>query len=275
MAKPQFTAQDPIAREADLFIGAIWRSIQTEAQNLIRSEPALTSLVGHQVCVHKRFESALVASATESLSDSFLPASSLSSLIENILLPDRDIVKAAARDLSAIVERDPAASGYLRPFLFYPGFRALLSHRIANRLWRKGQHDTALVIQSIVSRRFAIDIHPAARLGHGIFIDHGIGVVIGETAILEDDISMLHEVTIGGSGRQSIQRHPHIRQGVLLGAGATIIGDVEIGESAKVGAGSLVSRSVPARSIAVGVPATVVGRTDDTVPALSMNHTLS
>ncbi|MDH2399898.1 serine O-acetyltransferase [Bradyrhizobium sp. SSUT18] len=255
-------------------IHAIWRSLQSEATELARTEHALSVLVDKYVCAHARFEDALTACIVGSLADPPLPPTFLSTTIAHIVEHDDDIAMAAALDLAAIVERDPAADGVLRPFLFYPGFRALQIYRAAHHLWVHGKRDMALLFQSIASRRFSIDIHPAASIGTGIFIDHGFGVVIGETAVLENNISMLHEVTIGGTGKRAGRRHAHIREGVLLAAGATILGDIEVGAAAKVGAGSLVINSVAARSTVVGVPSIVVGSTSGDVPAFAMDQRL-
>lgn len=255
-------------------IHTTWRSLQSEAIELARTEHALSVLVDKLVCSHARFEDALTACIIGSLADPPLPPSFLSTTIAQIVEDDEDIALAAALDLNAIVERDPAADGVLRPFLFYPGFRALQIHRVAHHLWVRGKRDMALLLQSIASRRFSIDIHPAASIGTGIFIDHGFGVVIGETAVLDNNISMLHEVTIGGTGKRAGRRHAHIREGVLLAAGATILGDIEVGAAAKVGAGSLVINSVAARSTVVGVPSIAVGTASEDIPAFAMDQGL-
>ncbi|MGY8707474.1 serine O-acetyltransferase EpsC [Bradyrhizobium sp. 18BD] len=255
-------------------IHAIWRSLQSEATELARTEHALAILVDKYVCAHARFEDALTACIVGSLADPPLPPSFLSSTVTHIVEDDDDIALAAALDLAAIVERDPAVDGVLRPFLFYPGFRALQIYRAAHHLWTRGKRDMALLFQSIASRRFSIDIHPAASIGTGVFIDHGVGVVIGETAVLENNISMLHEVTIGGSGKHAGRRHPHIREGVLLAAGATLLGSIEVGTAAKIGAGSLVTKSIAARSTVVGVPSIAVGTTSGDAPAFAMDHGL-
>jgi serine O-acetyltransferase len=255
-------------------IHAVWRSLQIEAAELARTEHALAILVDRHVCAHARFEDALTTCIVESLADPPLPRSFLSSTIAHIVKDDDDIALAAALDLAAIIERDPAVDGVLRPFLFYPGFRVLQIYRAAHCLWTRGKRDMALLFQSIASRRFSIDIHPAASIGSGIFIDHGLGVVIGETAVLENNISMLHEVTIGGTGKRGGRRHPHIREGVLLAAGATILGGIEVGTAAKIGAGSLVIESIAARSTVVGVPSIAVGTTSENLPAFAMDHGL-
>ena len=187
---------------------------------------------------------------------------------------DPAIIAAAAADLEAIRTRDPAAEGYLTPFLYYKGFHALQWHRVGHRLWRERRRQLAYFLQSRVSQALAVDIHPGARVGCGVFIDHGTGVVIGQTSVIGDDVSMLHEVTLGGTGKEQGDRHPKVRDGVLLAAGAKILGNIEIGRASKVGAGSVVLKNVPARATVAGVPARVVGTSRGTVPAWEMDQSL-
>jgi serine O-acetyltransferase len=184
-------------------------------------------------------------------------------------------VRDAAHDLTAIGARDPAAVGdLLTPFLHYKGFHALSVHRVAHRLWQQGRQAVAHVLQARVSQVLGVDIHPAARFGHGVFIDHATGVVIGETAVVGNDVSILQGVTLGGTGKEAGDRHPKVRDGVLLGAGAKVLGNVVIGRGAKVGAGSVVLRDVPPCATVAGVPARIVGWCQDAIPALAMDHRL-
>ncbi|MEY4570389.1 MAG: serine O-acetyltransferase, partial [Verrucomicrobiota bacterium] len=184
------------------------------------------------------------------------------------------IVHAATRDLLAMFERDPACFSPLEPVLFFKGFLALTTYRVSHQLWQDDRRWLALYFQSIASEAFSVDIHPAARIGCGILLDHATSFVVGETAIIEDDVSILHEVTLGGTGKATGDRHPIIRSGVLLGAGAKILGRVEIGTGAKVGAGSVVLNDVPPHKTVAGVPAIVVGVTSGEMPAIEMNQTL-
>jgi serine O-acetyltransferase len=185
------------------------------------------------------------------------------------------LMRAALRsDLMAVRERDPASRGYAQPLLYFKGFHALESYRIAHWLWDQGREALALHLQNRISELFGVDIHPAARIGAGVFIDHGTGVVIGETAVVEDNVSMLHEVTLGGTGKESGDRHPKIRRGVLISAGAKVLGNIEVGEGAKVGAGSVVLHDVPPHCTVAGVPAKIVGKTSVPEPALEMDHAL-
>jgi serine O-acetyltransferase len=178
-------------------------------------------------------------------------------------------------DLQAVFERDPACKGYLQPFLYFKGFQALQTHRVAHWLWTQGRETLAHHFQSRMSELFQVDIHPAARLGSGVFLDHGTGIVIGETAVVGDDVSMLHAVTLGGTGAQRGDRHPKIGRGVLLGAGAKVLGAIEIGDYAKIASGSVVLRTVPPYCTAAGVPARLVNCPSGQQPARTMDHTLA
>ena len=195
-------------------------------------------------------------------------------LISDAMSADPGITNAVRADLNAVRERDPAAHHYSRPFLFFKGFHALQTYRVAHWLWRHDREALALFLQSRCTEVFGVDIHPAARIGNGIMIDHATGVVVGETAVIEDDVSMLHGVTLGGTGKHQGDRHPKVRRGVLIGAGAGILGNVEIGEGAKIGAGSVVLTDVPPHVTVAGVPAVIVGAADSDMPALAMNHRL-
>jgi serine O-acetyltransferase len=176
------------------------------------------------------------------------------------------------RDLTAVVERDPAARGTAQPFLYYKGFHALEAYRVAHWLWSNGRNALALHLQNRISEVFAVDIHPAARIGKGILIDHATSVIIGETAVVGDDVSMLHEVTLGGTGKESGDRHPKVGNGVLIGAGAKILGNIIIGEGSKIAAGSVVLKEVPPHSTVAGIPARVVGKLMSVIPSHVMDQ---
>jgi serine O-acetyltransferase len=206
------------------------------------------------------------------LASQHLSAISLRDVFDEALGACAAIRDAIRRDLTAVLERDPAARGMAQPFLHFKGFHALQSYRIAHWLWQEGRHPLALYLQSRISEAFAVDIHPAAVIGKGILIDHGTSVVIGETAVVGDDVSLLHEVTLGGTGKESGDRHPKVRSGVLIGAGAKILGNVRIGDGSKIAAGSVVLNEVPPHSTVAGIPARVVGRPKGGEPALQMDH---
>jgi serine O-acetyltransferase len=183
-------------------------------------------------------------------------------------------MQAAEADLRAVFERDPACRGYLQPFLFFKGFLALQTHRVAHWLWTQRREAMAFYLQSRVSELFQLDIHPAAVIGKGAFFDHGTGIVIGETAVVGDDVSMLHGVTLGGTSAERVDRHPKIGKGVLIGAGAHVIGNIKVGDFAKIGTGSVVTKDVPSGCTAVGVPARLVNCPTCAEPSKTMDQTL-
>ena len=187
---------------------------------------------------------------------------------------DPDILAAAEIDILATYARDPACPDLSTPFLFFKGFHALQAHRVAHWLWIQGRTTLAAFFQNQIGAGLGVDFHPAARVGAGIMLDHATGIVVGETAVIEDDVSILHSVTLGGSGKESGDRHPKIRRGVLLAAGCKVIGNIEVGVGAKVGAGSVVLHDVPAHTTVAGVPAVVVGRPTASAPALDMDQSL-
>jgi serine O-acetyltransferase len=203
-----------------------------------------------------------------------MPRVVMEPLLTGVFEEQPHIVHSASRDLLAMFERDPACFSPLEPLLFFKGFLALTTYRVSHQLWQDGRRWLALYFQSVASEAFSVDIHPAARIGCGILLDHATSFVVGETAIIEDDVSILHEVTLGGTGKATGDRHPIIRSGVLLGAGAKILGRVEIGAGAKVGAGSVVLNDVPPHKTVAGVPAIVVGVTSGEMPAIEMNQSL-
>jgi serine O-acetyltransferase len=187
---------------------------------------------------------------------------------------DPAIVKCVSKDIKAVWLRDPAAKNYSTPFLYFKGFHALESFRVANWLWKNRRRSLAVCLQNRISEVFGVDIHPAARIGSGILMDHATGIVIGETALVEDNVSLLHLVTLGGTGKEAGDRHPKVREGVLIGVGAKILGNIEVGQGSKVGAGSVVLSNVPPHCTVAGVPAKIVGKPKAKKPALMMDHQL-
>jgi serine O-acetyltransferase len=200
---------------------------------------------------------------------------SLRDTVEEAYEADPSIVDIAEADLKAVFERDPACKGYVQPFLFFKGFLALQTHRVAHWLYNEGRETLAFYLQSRSSELFQVDINPATRIGRGVFVDHGTGVVIGETAVIGDDVSMLQGVTLGGTGADRGDRHPKIGRGVLLGAGAKVLGNITIGDYAKIASGSVVLKPVPSGCTAAGVPARLVNCPTCEEPAKSMDHTLA
>jgi serine O-acetyltransferase len=204
-----------------------------------------------------------------------LPALQLREVIREAYADDPQLAMQATRDMRVVRERDPACRSYATPLLYFKGFHALQCYRITHWLWLQGRHALALFLQNRISETFAVDIHPAARIGCGILLDHGHGFVVGETAVIEDDVSILHNVTLGGTGKAEGDRHPKIRYGVLIGAGAKILGNIEVGSGAKIGAGSVVLEPVPPHTTVAGVPAKIVGMAESDVPSLNMDHRLN
>jgi serine O-acetyltransferase len=219
------------------------------------------------------FPSALSFHLAAKLDSQAVPAMLIREIIGAGYQAEPQIIEAAIEDMRAHYDRDPACEQYLMPFLYFKGFHALQAYRISNYLWRQGRETLALFFQHQISQVFGVDIHPAATLGCGIMIDHATGVVIGETAVVKNNVSLLHSVTLGGSGCQSGKRHPTIEEGVLISAGSKILGDICVGAGAKVGAGSVVLSSVAAHSTVAGVPAKLVGQSKGQ-PALEMNQCL-
>lgn len=252
----------------------VWPRLRAEAQVALESEPALRSLLHSGVLRHQDLASALSYQLARKLGSPETPAMSLRDIVIQALEDDPTILKAAELDLVAISERDPASEGYLKPFLFFKGFLALQTHRIAHWLHRRERDTFAAYLQSRNSEICHVDIHPASRIGHGIFIDHGTGIVIGETVVIDNDVSILQGVTLGGTGARSGDRHPKIGSGVLLSAGAKVLGNVTIGDNAKVGAGSVVLMNVPAGCTAVGSPARLVNCPNCSNPARSMDQSI-
>ncbi len=252
----------------------VWAALRNEAEHSARVEPYLASLLNATVLAHAGLAPALSFQLARKLGDQELRAMSLREVCDEAYAADPSLIVTAEADLKAVFERDPACKGYVQPFLFFKGFQALQTHRIANWLWRQGRETLAFHLQSRVSELFQVDIHPAVQVGSGVFVDHGTGIVVGETARIGDDVSMLQGVTLGGTGAKGGDRHPKIGRGVLIGAGAKVLGNIKVGEGAKVGAGSIVLDDVSPYTTVVGVPARPVGTRNTSMPALSMDHCL-
>jgi len=250
----------------------IWSDMRDQAKDLAKREPALASFVHATILKHSRLEDALTYHLAKKVGGEDLSPMLAREIFEEAILADPEIAAAVRADLSAVFERDPACHSYVEAFLFYKGFHALECYRVAHWLWTQNREGMALFFQSRVSELFDVDIHPAAILGRGIMIDHATGVVIGETSVVEDDVSMLHGVTLGGTGKEQGDRHPKIRRGVMLSMGAKVLGNIEVGEYSRIGAGSVVLKSVPAHCTAVGVPAKLVNCAGSDRPSLEMDQ---
>lgn len=254
--------------------GSLWQAMRGEVQAEAEREPILATFLHATILNHDSLQAALSFMLASKMETPVVSTMAIREIIEEAIDSDNSIIHAAEIDIKAIKTRDPACEYYSTPFLYYKGFHALQTHRVAHWLWNEGRESLALFLQNQISTTFDVDIHPAAKLGCGIMFDHATGLVIGETAVVEDDVSMLHGVTLGGTGKESGDRHPKVRKGVLIGANASLLGNIEIGEGAKVGAGSVVMQDVPPHTTVTGVPAQVVGRPSCESPALDVDHSL-
>jgi serine O-acetyltransferase len=251
----------------------LWSRIREGAARDAAREPTLASFLHLVVLGHETFEAALSFILASKL-EGAIPALALRDLVDAALASDPRIAAAARADLQAVVARDPACRGYSVPLLYFKGFQAIQASRVAHHYWAAERHALALYLQSRTSEVFGVDVHPGARLGEGLLLDHATGVVIGETAVVEDDVSMLHGVTLGGTGKETGDRHPKVRRGVMIGAGAKVLGNILVGEGAKIGAGSVVLHDVPPHCTVAGVPARPVGRPAHPLPALEMDQSI-
>jgi serine O-acetyltransferase len=257
-------------RAAIKAVDPLWSRLRSDAEAILANEPALGSFVLATVLQQASLEAAVVHRIAQRLDHPDLPAELIRQAFMQAISDDAAISDAIRTDILAVVDRDPATTRVIEPVLYYKGFHALTTHRLAHHLWTHRRQDFALYLQSRSSIVFQIDIHPAAPFGKGIFLDHATGLVVGSTAVVEDDVSILQDVTLGGTGKEVGDRHPKIRRGVLIGAGAKILGNIEVGHCARVAAGSVVLASVPHNTTVAGVPARVVGEAGCAEPARSM-----
>lgn len=256
-------------------VDPMFAQIRSEAEEIVRREPEVAGFVLGTVLNQDRLEGAVIQRVSDRLDRQEVPGDLIRQTYLDVTARDSSIVEAFRADLIAVADRDPACMRFIEPLLYFKGFHAIQTHRLAHALWKEGRKDFALYLQSRSSEVFQCDIHPAARIGRGIFLDHATGLVVGSTAVIEDEVSILHGVTLGGTGKERGDRHPKIRRGVLIGAGAKIIGNIEVGECARVAAGSVVLSSVAARTTVAGVPSRVVGEAGCSEPARSMDQILA
>ncbi len=250
----------------------VWARIREEAEQVVQSERELASFIYSVVLHHDTLEDAIVHRISERLSHADVGGELIRQAYADALQDDPSIGLAFRADIIAVHDRDPATHRYIEPVLYYKGFHAIQTHRLAHWLAKKGRRDFAYYLQSRSSAVFQCDINPHARIGRGIFLDHATGFVVGETAVIEDDCSILHDVTLGGTGKENEDRHPKIRRGVLIGAGAKILGNIEIGHCARIAAGSVVIKAVPNNVTVAGVPAKVVGTAGCPEPSRAMDQ---
>ena len=258
--------------EALARVDPVWERICDEAREMIAAEPLIGAMVHSTVLHHDSFEDALAYRIAQKLASTEMSALILQDIARDVIKADRGIAAAARADVVAVFDRDPACNRYVQPLLFFKGYLAVQAHRLAHALWSGGRHDMALYLQMRSSEVFSIDIHPGARIGRGIMIDHAHSIVIGETAVVGDNCSLLHSVTLGGTGKSHGDRHPKVGNGVLIGAGAKILGNISVGSCSRVAAGSVVLSDVPPCKTVAGVPARVVGDAGCDQPSLSMDQ---
>jgi serine O-acetyltransferase len=253
---------------------AMWAHMRQEAEDALRLDPSLTPLLMGELLNRRSLEEAVIHRVSRRLGASAMDAGAIADAFLAALESEPGIGDAFRTDLAAYVERDPACQRLIEPLLYFKGYHAIQASRLAHALWRAGKRDFAFYIQSRTSDALAADIHPAARFGKGIFLDHATGFVVGETAVVDDEVSILQGVTLGGTGKVAGDRHPKIRHGVMIGADSKILGNIEIGACSRIAAGSVVLQAVPANSIVAGVPAKVVGVETSAQPARDMDQIL-
>lgn len=259
-ARPQIQSYDPI-----------WTQVRSEAEETSANEPVLASLIYATILSEPSLEDAICHSIANRLQPS-VDTGLLHKTFHEVLAADPGLGEIFRADIVAVAKRDPACRRLIEPLLYFKGFQALQTYRFAHSLWQQGRREFAFYLQSQSSRVFGVDIHPAARMGRGIMLDHATGIVIGETAVVGDNCSMLHGVTLGGTGNERGDRHPKIGCGVMMGAGAKILGNIKIGDCVRVAAGSVVLQDVPARRTVAGVPAREIGSAGCQEPALTMDQ---
>ncbi len=256
-------------------VDPIWSSIRNEASESVANDPLMAAFIYSTVLNHETLEDAVIHRVAERLDYSDIGADLIRQTYAAMLREDDAFRRTVRIDIQAVYDRDPACNRYLDALLFFKGFHAIQTHRLAHWLWGQGRRDFALYLQSRSSAVFQTDIHPAVPMGQGIFFDHATGLVVGMTAVIEDDVSILQGVTLGGTGKESGDRHPKIRRGVLIGAGAKVLGNIEVGCCSKVAAGSVVLKPVPAHTTVAGVPARIVGEAGCAEPSRAMDQLIT
>ncbi|MEB8388618.1 serine O-acetyltransferase [Rhodobacteraceae bacterium KMM 6894] len=261
--RPHLTECDPV-----------WHQITREAEAAVKDEPLLGGLVHSSILHHRSFETALAYRTSLKLASSEMPEQILREICDWAYSTDPGISRSARADIVAVYDRDPACDRFILPMLFFKGFQAIQAYRVSHLLWREGRKDMARFFQMRSSEAFGVDIHPAAKIGKGIMIDHAHSIVIGETAVVGDNVSMLHSVTLGGTGKEEEDRHPKIGDGVLIGAGAKVLGNIKVGHCSRIAAGSVVLAEVPPCKTVAGVPARIVGEAGCDQPSVAMDQLL-
>jgi serine O-acetyltransferase len=256
-------------------VDPVWARIRREAELVVRQEPELSSFIYSSVLHHDNLEQVVVHRIAERLDHADVSGELIRQAYCDALEDTPTLGDIFRADIVATYDRDPATNRFIEPVLYYKGFHSIQTHRLAHWLWGKGRKDFAYYLQSRASAVFNCDIHPAARIGRGIFLDHASGLVVGETAAIDDDVSMLHDVTLGGTGNEAGDRHPKIGRGVMIGAGAKILGNIEVGHCARIASGSVVVKPVPHNKTVAGVPARVIGESGCAEPSRTMDQMLN
>ena len=256
-------------------VDPVWTRVCDEAVAAIKAEPLLGGLIHSSLLHHARMEQALAYRFSLKLASGEMSEQILREIADEAYATDPDLAQSARADLMAVYERDPACHRFLQPILFFKGFQAVQAYRVGHWLWKSGRIDLAYFVQMRVSEVFGVDIHPAATVGRGIMIDHAHSIVIGETAVVGDNVSMLHSVTLGGTGKEDGDRHPKIGDGVMIGAGAKVLGNIHVGHCSRIAAGSVVLQDVPHNTTVAGVPARVVGEAGCAQPSQTMDQLLA
>lgn len=261
--QPSLTQLDPV-----------WHRICEEAEAAIADEPLMGGLIHASVLHHATFERALAYRLSMKLASPEMSEQILREITDAAYMTAPELPGAARADLVAIFDRDPACHRFMQPLLYFKGFQAVQSYRLGHWLWENNRRDLAYFVQMRVSEIFGVDIHPAAKIGQGIMIDHAHSIVVGETAVVGDNVSMLHSVTLGGTGKEDDDRHPKIGNGVLIGAGAKVLGNINVGHCSRIAAGSVVLEDVPPMKTVAGVPAKIVGEAGCSQPSVTMHQML-
>lgn len=259
-------------RKSLVALDPVWSRISEEAEEAVRNEPLLGGLIHSNILHYPTIEGALAYRISLKLASGEMSEQIIREIADEAYARDPSISESARADIMAVYDRDPACHRLIQPLLYFKGYQALQCYRVGHWLWQQGRKDMAYFFQMRVSEAFGVDIHPAAKIGKGIMIDHAHSIVIGETAVVGDNVSMLHSVTLGGTGKEEEDRHPKIGSGVLIGAGAKVLGNIKVGDCSRIAAGSVVLQDVPEKTTVAGIPAKIVGAAGCSQPSVSMDH---
>ena len=253
----------------------VWERLRNEAEDAVIADPAIGGFIHTSILQHEIFENALAHRVASKLASAEISEQALRDICSKAISTDPQVANAARADVMAVVDRDPACIRYMQPLLYFKGFLAVQAYRVSNWLWINSQKDMAYFFQMRNSEVLGIDIHPAAKIGKGLMIDHAHSIVIGETSVVGDNVSMLHSVTLGGTGKEHEDRHPKIGDGVMIGAGAKVLGNIKVGNCCRIAAGSVVLQEIPPKKTVAGVPAKIVGEAGCSTPSINMDQILS